>query len=69
MFQRAIEGDFTQGSSCLIVEDVVSTGGSILETAQVLRNEKLHVDSAIVLLDRLQGGRDNLEGQGIKLLR
>ena len=54
---------------CLIVEDVVSTGGSILETAEVLRAEGMVVENAIVLLNRDQGGTENLQGQGIQLIR
>ncbi len=58
-----------KGEECVIVEDVVSTGGSILETAEVLRAEGLIVNCAIVLLDRQQGGYKNLQGQGIQLYR
>ena len=58
-----------ENDKCLIVEDVVSTGGSILETAEVLRAEGMVVENAIVLLNRDQGGTANLHGQGIQLIR
>ena len=64
-----MEGKVNEKEKCLIVEDVVSTGGSILETAEVLRAEGMVVENAIVLLNRDQGGTENLQGQGIQLIR
>lgn len=65
--KRLVEGSFSPGESCLIIEDVVTTGGSVLETAEVLQKEGLKVTDAIVLLDREQGGVANLEKEGIHL--
>ncbi len=65
--QRQIEGVIVQNSSCLIVEDVVTSGASVLETCADLRRVRLKVTHAVVLLDREQGGRGNVEKEGVAL--
>ncbi|XP_026150299.1 uridine 5'-monophosphate synthase isoform X1 [Mastacembelus armatus] len=65
--KRMVEGSFHEGDTCLIIEDTVTSGSSIMETAEVLCKEGLKVTDAIVLMDREQGGVEMLASQGIVL--
>ncbi|XP_074070796.1 uridine 5'-monophosphate synthase [Macrotis lagotis] len=65
--KRLIEGTINPGETCLIIEDVVTSGSSVWETVEVLQREGLKVTDAIVLLDREQGGKARLQEQGIRL--
>lgn len=65
--KRLIEGVFTPESKCLVIEDVVTSGSSVLETVEALTAVALRVSDAVVLLDRFQGGKEMLQSQGVKL--
>lgn len=65
--KKLIEGKFQVDENCLIIEDVVTTGLSILETTADLRMEGLVVEDAIVVVDREQGGPGNLKNGGLTM--
>ena len=68
--QRWIEGpELAPGERCVIVEDVVTTGGSTIEALERVRSEGLTVVGVVSVLDRLAGGAQAIqaalgEGQG-----
>jgi orotate phosphoribosyltransferase len=60
--QRWIEGPPLQaGERCLIVEDVVTTGGSTIEAVERVRSEGLTVAGVVSVLDRLTGGSEAIQ--------
>jgi len=65
--KKMLEGVFEEGQNCLIIEDVVTTGSSVRETAKLLREHGMVVTDAVVLLNRDQGGAHELTKHGIKL--
>src|SRR5439155_1502683 len=59
--KKKIEGFFRHKDSCVIIEDVVTTGSSVMETIKDLEYAQLHVSDCIILFDREQGGVPLLE--------
>jgi orotate phosphoribosyltransferase len=62
---KQIEGLFDPGDRMTVIEDVVTTGGDSLRSAQVLRDAGADVIHLIVVLDRGEGGEDNIRNAGI----
>ncbi|XP_014605359.1 PREDICTED: uridine 5'-monophosphate synthase isoform X1 [Polistes canadensis] len=65
--KKLIEGNFKSGDHCIIIEDVITSGSSVLETVHALKEEGLIVTEVLVVIDREQGGRKNLEDKEIKV--
>jgi orotate phosphoribosyltransferase len=59
---RWVEGPpLEPGERCLVVEDVVTTGGSTVKAIDRVREEGQEVAGVLVILDRLEGGGDTLQ--------
>ena len=57
---RWIEGDMTPGQRVVIIDDVVTTGGSTIQAIERARSEGLEVVKAVILVDRQEGGLENV---------
>ncbi len=55
------------GSRVAVLEDVVTSGGSALKAIERCRAEHLEVVGCVALVDRLEGGREAIEAQGVPL--
>ena len=64
---RAIEGDFRPGQRAVVIEDLVTSAGSVLTAIQTLENAGLAVSDVVVLIDREQWGLENLAAAGYSL--
>jgi len=65
---RRIEGCFAAGAAVVVVEDVITTGGSALEAVEAVRTEGGVVMGVVAVVDREEGGRAALEGAGLDVL-
>jgi uridine monophosphate synthetase len=64
---QQIEGKFNVGDRAVVIEDLVTSGKSILQGGAVLKAAGLQIEHAVVLVDRLQGGAANLRKEGYVL--
>ena len=64
---RAVEGPVQPGQTCVIVEDVVTTGGSSLKAIKHVEEFGMKVQGVIAIVDRLEGGREAFESAGYEL--
>ena len=65
--KKILEGIYTPGQNCLLVEDVITSGTSLLETIPEIENEGITVSDIVVVLDRQQGGKEILESKGFRV--
>jgi len=64
--RKKIEGILERNDRVLIIDDLITTGESVIEAAEVVRDQGGVVNELVVLLDREQGGRERLKTSRIE---
>jgi orotate phosphoribosyltransferase len=64
---KRLEGVYAEGDCVCLVEDVVTSGGALLEAVEALREAALTVRTAICVVDREEGGADALARHAVRL--
>lgn len=65
--KKRVEGNFKAGDEVVVVDDVITTGGSTLKAIEAVEAEGGKVVLVLVLLDREEGGKANIEEKGYKV--
>ena len=66
--QNKVDGPtLREGMSLLLLDDVLTTGGSVLKAADAVREMGCRVEKVLVIVDRQEGGRENLEKESLSV--
>ena len=63
---KLIEGTLKPGERVLVIEDVLTTGGQVLEAVKSIESAGAKVDGIVGVLDRQEGARQNIESAGYR---
>ena len=66
--KRLVEGSFETGSRVVVIEDVITSGGSALQAIDSIQREGGIVLGLLAIVDREQGGRQTIESNGIEVV-
>lgn len=61
---KQVEGVLNPGDTVMIVEDVMTTGGQVLESCKILTELAVKIDRIVGVIDRMEGARENIEKAG-----
>jgi orotate phosphoribosyltransferase len=61
---KMVEGVLKEGDVVLLVEDIATTGGQVLEAAKVITGAGAKVKKIVAVIDRMQGARENINDAG-----
>jgi orotate phosphoribosyltransferase len=65
---KKIDGNFRDGTTVILFDDVTTKGGSVLQAVEAVRLRGAKVKKIITLVDRLEGAKQNLQKEGIPLV-
>jgi len=63
---KLLEGTLKEGETVVIIEDVLTTGGQVLEAVKSLESARAKVAGILGVLDRQEGARQNIESAGYR---
>jgi orotate phosphoribosyltransferase len=64
---KAVEGVTCQDMKLLMIEDVVTSGGSVINAIKSIKDEKMQVTDTYAIVDRMEGATEALQVEGVKL--
>ncbi len=64
---KSIEGSFEQGRKALMIDDVATTGGSVVNAIKSLKEAGIVISDAFVIINRMEGASEALEAEGVKM--
>ena len=65
---RQLEGKLSGDDNVVIVEDIATTGGQVLEAAAIIKESGATVETIIAAIDRCEGARENIESPGYQFV-
>lgn len=65
---KLIEGNFREGDTVVVIDDVITTGESTLKAAEAVTKAGGKIAFVVVLVDRQEGGRENIERAGYDVI-
>jgi orotate phosphoribosyltransferase len=66
--RKRIEGNFAEGNTVVVVDDVITTGGSTLQAIDAIQEAGGNIAFVLVLVDRQEGGRNAIEQRGHRVV-
>jgi orotate phosphoribosyltransferase len=64
---KSIEGSFEQGKKALMIDDVATTGGSVVNAIKLLKEAGIVISDAFVIINRMECASEALEAEGVKI--
>jgi len=64
---KSIEGSFEQGKKALMIDDVATTGGSVVNAIKLLKEAGIVISDAFVIINRMECASEALEAEGVKM--
>lgn len=65
---KKIDGNFQKNTHVILIDDVTTKGGSVMQAVHAVREQGCTVNTIITIVDRLEGAEQNLRAEGIRLV-